>query len=102
MNGATSLELGNPDCALSRLVKEIYIRQSLALVASPSRAEPSDAYFERVLTSVVTRGGSGQPQWLITDRRGFDAWLSRVARDYAAWRAAGHDAEIAAARGMGA
>ena len=32
----------------------------------------------------------------------FDAWLARVACDYVAWRAAGHDAEIAAARGIAA
>ena len=93
-----TLDLSNPDCALSMLVKAVYVRNSLALVASPARAEPSDTSFERVLTSVVTRGGSGQPQWLITDRQGFDAWLARVGRDYAAWRAAGHDAEIAATR----
>ena len=102
MTGHISLDLGNPDCALSMLVKAVYVRNSLALVPSPARAEPSDAYFERVLTNCVTRGASGQPAWLITDRRGFDAWLARVARDYVSWRAAGHDVEIAAARGMGA
>ena len=102
MSGHITLDLGNPDCAMSMLVKAVYIKNSIALVPSPARAEPSDSYFERVLTSIVTRGASGQPVWLITDRKGFDAWLARVACDYVAWRAAGHDAEIAAARGIAA
>ena len=97
-----TLDLSNPDCALSMLVKAVYVRNSLALVASPARAEPSDAYFERVLTHCVTRGASGQPQWMVTDRQGFEAWLVRVGRNYVAWRATGHDAEIAAMRGISA
>ena len=93
-----SIDLADYGCALTELVRAVYVRNSVALFPSPARAEPSDEYFERVLNDCVTRGAAGQPQWTITDRKGFDAWLARVSPRYMAWRAKQHDVEIALAR----